>query len=451
MKENDLYTAAENFSLDKEEIYQAVINDRCRKSHHLTGIGKILIAAAIMVLMVTVCFAVSPALRQYLNLPFLKPASEGLSADHTGYIAVSTPEELDAVREDLSANYYLTNDITIPDSYYLEGGIFEGGFRPIYGEREMFSGIFDGDGHTIRNLKIDNTGGKFYECGLFAECGGMGAVYKLKIADSEITADLSCLSHAGFIAGRGNIIGGCSVENCVIRVTGGRSDGHTGYVGLLAGDSFLIDCCSADGEIICENGENLKTGLLAGRAGSAVTSLYTGTLKIGGTESKSPVGAAETAPMVIPESVMNELLSRCEDGNITKESPYAANPEKIKKKILAFYRGFNDGSEENCEQEKRVLAYLIDVSMFKADKNEKIYLFDPYSTVKEEGLIAQLLDCLYDRDTLLEELYKAGCKCGLMYCCTPDEGKASGYEEFDFDNIWIYGDDGIPQLKWFQK
>ena len=76
--------------------------------------------------------------------------------DRTGWIAISTPQDLFSIADDLSGKYYLTNDI---DMYGYEwtpiGEVFKYKMAAWYVYRKTdnaFRGILDGNGHAIYNL-----------------------------------------------------------------------------------------------------------------------------------------------------------------------------------------------------------------------------------------------------------------------------------------------------------
>ena len=67
-------------------------------------------------------------------------------------MAISTLEDINTyVRGDLSGNYYLANDIEIPEGTEW---VPIGSESPTDGNPQRFRGIFDGRGHSIKNLKI---------------------------------------------------------------------------------------------------------------------------------------------------------------------------------------------------------------------------------------------------------------------------------------------------------
>ena len=81
--------------------------------------------------------------------------------DFTGYTAISTKGELNAVRNDLSGKYYLTTDIVFTAENFAEGSAFYGGgtgWQSIGSKENPFTGIFDRNayaGGTAENVYGD--------------------------------------------------------------------------------------------------------------------------------------------------------------------------------------------------------------------------------------------------------------------------------------------------------
>ncbi len=78
--------------------------------------------------------------------------------DFSDYTKISTKEELDAVRNNLSGKYVLTKDIVFTEADFAEGGAFYNdgkGWTPIGTQLTPFVGIFDGDGHKVDGLYIN--------------------------------------------------------------------------------------------------------------------------------------------------------------------------------------------------------------------------------------------------------------------------------------------------------
>lgn len=141
---------------------------------------------------------------------------------------VSNYEELNAIREDLTQNYYLANDIEIPEGVEW---VPIGASSADDTDPARFSGILDGRGHTIKGLTIRNA--KAFK-GLFGRMDH-GTVKNLVLQDVDITGK----APTGGITGA--MIGACTIER--VAVTGKiTSDSETGgLVGRVARDGSHTD------------------------------------------------------------------------------------------------------------------------------------------------------------------------------------------------------------------
>ena len=116
-------------------------------------------------------------------------------ADFAEWIPVGTVEELDAIRHNLSGRFFLTADIDLAGIEWM----------PIGDNAMPFSGMFDGQGHIIRNLTItqeilgienDNTFNQFY--GLFGNAVARNsAIINLGLENVNISVELSLLTEEG--------------------------------------------------------------------------------------------------------------------------------------------------------------------------------------------------------------------------------------------------------------
>lgn len=105
-----------------------------------------------------------------------------LAADETEKIEISTSEDLNAIRNNLSGYYILTDDIDLSDW---------GSWTPIGDESAPFTGTLDGDGYTISNLKIDmdeetDEAGTTRYAGLFGRVEG-GTIGNLGLSNADIS------------------------------------------------------------------------------------------------------------------------------------------------------------------------------------------------------------------------------------------------------------------------
>jgi len=190
---------------------------------------------------------------------------------------VSTYEDLKKVGTGidgwtLDADYIQTADINAsasktenPDG---SGGYY--GFEPIGTNTNKFTGIYDGQGHTISNLYINRPATDYI--GLFGAING--EVSNLGLVDADITGNFgvgglcgrnvgtitNCYS-TGNVSGDDNVGGLCgrnfgTITNCYSTgsVTGSRAGGLCGYTyygtitncystGSVSGDSYVGGLC----------------------------------------------------------------------------------------------------------------------------------------------------------------------------------------------------------------
>lgn len=167
------------------------------------------------------------------------------------YISVSTEAELNNIRYDNRKNYRLAKDIELSEPWV-----------PI----ESFSGIFDGNGHTISNLTMADTEEYSYSNGgLFANLESGAKVKNLTVrGDVDSEAD-----HAGILVGINyGMITDCQVVGTVnAKYAGGLAGNNYGYIadcdanvtvtgkeragGLVSyNDNANIENCSVKGRVL---------------------------------------------------------------------------------------------------------------------------------------------------------------------------------------------------------
>lgn len=179
------------------------------------------------------------------------------AADETnenGYIEIYTVEDLYNVRNDLTANYILMNDIDLTEATAVGGEWdFEGrGWNPIGSENiycnSPFTGIFDGNGHRIAGMRIaiDAPGGsdELLYGGLFANVAG--TVCNLSIENAEISGSLYRNSvQAGVLAGEvSGTIQEVSVSGALSLTTGNEYDIYAGGIAGRAESANVYNCVS---------------------------------------------------------------------------------------------------------------------------------------------------------------------------------------------------------------
>lgn len=172
-----------------------------------------------------------------------------------GYTPIHNSDDLYGIRNDLTANYILMNDIDLSEDTAVGGALDNGGkgWDPIDG----FSGIFDGNGHRISGMKIrrEMTG----TVGLFGTVAGETVIKNLGLTEIEI--DVS-------IDGRGALD--------AVAVGGIVGNGYPPQGGKVA----KIEQCYTSGTISVTSTEGVYAGGLAGAKAQAENSYNACEIKI---------------------------------------------------------------------------------------------------------------------------------------------------------------------------
>lgn len=149
-------------------------------------------------------------------------------------ILISTPEDLDNIRNDVEADYILTNDIDMAEW---------GNFTPIGDpdNRYRFYGSLDGNGYVIRNLTVINDGSvSWLYSGLFNTLLSSSVIKNLGLEDVYVESNTHYL---GGLAG--NALG--TISNCYVTGTIKQTGNTSMYNGGLTGSSNgLIENCYTD-------------------------------------------------------------------------------------------------------------------------------------------------------------------------------------------------------------
>lgn len=193
-----------------------------------------------------------------------------------GFIPIYTAEDLNKIRNNRYGKYILMNDIDLkgynwePIDYYNEET----------GEHEPFYGVFDGNGHKIKNLRINKPDEDMV--GLFACIGNRNgpAVIKNLILEN---VDIVGRHSVGGLVGK-NASG--YIEN--VKVIG-NIKGDTCVGGIAGTDIGIIRNCHTDGVITGNDytseivGHGIPGPSIEGCSSTAIVNGKTGTL-VGGYE-----------------------------------------------------------------------------------------------------------------------------------------------------------------------
>ena len=172
------------------------------------------------------------------------------SAEELQYLAELLSDPENRSMEYRTQNYILTADISLNDASDYENWGTE---RPEYdwrsiGAEATFTGVFDGNGHTIsglyqnKDLQEDNADASSDHSGLFADVY-CATIKNLNLTDVyiEVSGDAS---KAGGIAGNA---AKTQILNCTVN---GTVIGYDGYYGGITGSaSGTISGCEFDGTV----------------------------------------------------------------------------------------------------------------------------------------------------------------------------------------------------------
>lgn len=186
------------------------------------------------------------------------------------YVVINDAESLAFILSDKSDVIGFNNEDWYENNYYLNTNIDLNnydGIIPFGDEDNEYKGIFDGNGHIIRNISINSNSDNV---GLFGVVGA--SIRNLGITDFDISTEGQ---NAGAIAGR--LVNG-SIYNCY--VTNSTINADDGYVGSIVGyvdsnndNSTEIYTCYAKDTQISSDG-NYIGGLIGDASNIRVSACY---------------------------------------------------------------------------------------------------------------------------------------------------------------------------------
>ena len=186
----------------------------------------------------------------------------GDGTEENPYI-IRTAEELNNIRNNLSAHYKLGNNIDL--SEYSN-------WTPIGNATNKFTGSFDGDEHTISNLKIDSSD---VFVGLFGY--NSGTIKNLELENVQVTGGDNTGSLVGCNTG--------TIEN--VNVIGEVTSTANSIGGLVGYNASAITNCSAD---VAIKGNSNVGGLVGYSTGTVNKSSATGDVEATGDSTGGLIG-----------------------------------------------------------------------------------------------------------------------------------------------------------------
>ncbi len=187
------------------------------------------------------------------NMQSLQPNAEGIYEIHTAqdlrslaYMVNELGQNFSGKTVKLCADIDLENEEWIP----IGGNASEDGKSA-----RQFAGIFEGDGHTIKNLSV--SAGNYY-VGLFGDLNG-ASIRNLGIDSGMVMGESKVAGIAGVI--RSNV----TITNCYNKASVCGKSSVGGMVGMSSGANNVIDSCYNAGSV---GGNSSVGGILGYLSGS---------------------------------------------------------------------------------------------------------------------------------------------------------------------------------------
>lgn len=180
---------------------------------------------------------------------------QGYWIDNSGTYIVTAEEGLTAWSEALKADHSidcrLEADIVLPDA--PDGG---SNWKPIGGDEFRYTGTFDGNGHTISNLRVEEMVN--YNAGFIGRLGTPGTIKNLIIENSSIEGIMDIGAFVGNNRG--------TISNCILG-TGctviGNKTGDTGGITGFNSSGTIDNCHLLSGSAVMGMTESRVGGITA--------------------------------------------------------------------------------------------------------------------------------------------------------------------------------------------
>ena len=258
---------------------------------------------------------------------------------------IYTAKELYDIRNDLTGNYILMNDIDLTEAT-ANGGEWDFGGRgwnPIGSEdiysNSAFTGIFNGNGHAIIGMRIDFSGSmpsgvaSSKYVGLFAKV--TGAVYNLEMRDVNITNTANSMEYVGAITGfNEGTISNCDVSGKIDALYAGTRVG-----GISGHNKGTISCCYNTADVL---GNDLAGGITGRNYGTIENCYNTGSVESDYSGSSAYAGGIAAENGNSSDKGVGKIISSYNLGKVKQYSSSRAYAI-----AYTYYTG-TYGSNTNC-------------------------------------------------------------------------------------------------------
>jgi|GEM_PF-89395 len=291
-------------------------------------------------------------LRIYLNDESQSPFAGGKGTEEDPYL-IETPEQFDAMRAYKDKCFKLIADLDFTNYEYNDKqgwwplGEWGGGDK----DAARFSGTFDGDFHTVKNLKAER---KAHDLSIFGVTDG-AKIRNLIVENCEITGE-----------GRLGVVSGATFRSTLMRLAVINSNcyntlsDHGSQAGGITGPLFnseLSDCYSVGGSVYAKDG----VGGIASfcHAGSRVAGCYSVCRVEGNTNTGGITGGADGAVLennlALNESITGKTadygrISGSVRGGAGCRNNYAYEAVTINGEMITGNTGINTLHGENADR-----------------------------------------------------------------------------------------------------
>ncbi len=238
---------------------------------------------------------------------------------------ISTPEQLDSVRNYLNGQFILVNDIDLDIAQYNSGF----GWNPIGDDVAPFTGALDGNGFTIQNLFINRSSDYV---GFFGRLS-IASVENISFQNVDITGG----EHTGSLVGQSFPSNTISNIHSTGNVTGGRYTGgivglnnsssieQSSFKGVVTGGTYAagiagyhnnqaqISNCYSEGVV---NGSNWAGGIAGFMAASSIDDSYSTSNIISGNRVGGLVGGNQFSSTIIDSYSSGVVLGNPDIGGL---------------------------------------------------------------------------------------------------------------------------------------
>lgn len=224
------------------------------------------------------------------------------------YTEIFTADDLKKVQNNLSGKYILMADIDLSEENWA----------PLGTNEINFTGNFNGNGHTIKNLTINNSNQSY--AGLFGVIGNGGNVTNIIIDNANITAN----KYAGILSG---YVNGGNISNCqIINSTIEGTSVIGGAIGF-ANNSEITNCIVSNSTISATN--KYAGGFIDSVKASNITNCSASSVTVNATN----IYAAGFARLIYKTSTINN----CSSSGIVNSGECSGG-----------FTSYNQGTISNC-------------------------------------------------------------------------------------------------------